>query len=187
MVEPVTTATSLGLGGAGLYLLQRYWKNRKEHLRALALAAKYSTTTRIASHEGSMRLLVSLPQVGEVPANEQEAWRARDERRNRNFLELDLIHSNLEDPTAPESNEEPDEGERLMELEARSSWIESNEPPMNAHAALVAEEQLGSGVVIAEESDEEQEVNIDERLERCLLYTSPSPRDLSTSRMPSSA
>jgi hypothetical protein len=166
MVEPVTTATSLGLGGAGLYLLQRYWKNRKEHLRALALAAKYSTTTRIASHEGSMRLLVSLPQVGEVPANEQEAWRARDERRNRNFLELDLIHSNLEDPTAPESNEEPDEGERLMELEARSSWIESNEPPMNAHAALVAEEQLGSGVVIAEESDEEQEVNIDERLER---------------------
>ena len=26
-----------------------------------------------------------------------------------------------------------------------------------------------------------------EKLERCLLYTSPSPRDLSTSRMPSSA
>ena len=27
----------------------------------------------------------------------------------------------------------------------------------------------------------------DERLRTCLLYTSPSPRDLSTSRMPSSA
>ena len=27
----------------------------------------------------------------------------------------------------------------------------------------------------------------DERLKNCLLYTSPSPRDLSTSRMPSSA
>ena len=26
-----------------------------------------------------------------------------------------------------------------------------------------------------------------ERVKRCLLYTSPSPRDLSTSRMPSSA
>ena len=26
-----------------------------------------------------------------------------------------------------------------------------------------------------------------EHMERCLLYTSPSPRDLSTSRMPSSA
>ena len=28
---------------------------------------------------------------------------------------------------------------------------------------------------------------IDSRLQACLLYTSPSPRDLSTSRMPSSA
>ena len=27
----------------------------------------------------------------------------------------------------------------------------------------------------------------EERIEGCLLYTSPSPRDLSTSRMPSSA
>ena len=30
-------------------------------------------------------------------------------------------------------------------------------------------------------------VNISRQLEVCLLYTSPSPRDLSTSRMPSSA
>ena len=29
--------------------------------------------------------------------------------------------------------------------------------------------------------------NIEDRLNPCLLYTSPSPRDLSTSRMPSSA
>ena len=28
---------------------------------------------------------------------------------------------------------------------------------------------------------------LNELIERCLLYTSPSPRDLSTSRMPSSA
>ena len=30
-------------------------------------------------------------------------------------------------------------------------------------------------------------VAVDELLKNCLLYTSPSPRDLSTSRMPSSA
>ena len=30
-------------------------------------------------------------------------------------------------------------------------------------------------------------VSADARLDLCLLYTSPSPRDLSTSRMPSSA
>ena len=31
------------------------------------------------------------------------------------------------------------------------------------------------------------EHNLDDGLSSCLLYTSPSPRDLSTSRMPSSA
>ena len=31
------------------------------------------------------------------------------------------------------------------------------------------------------------EVEHDQKLNACLLYTSPSPRDLSTSRMPSSA
>ena len=31
------------------------------------------------------------------------------------------------------------------------------------------------------------EKELAQRLQRCLLYTSPSPRDLSTSRMPSSA
>ena len=34
---------------------------------------------------------------------------------------------------------------------------------------------------------EETDIRLDELLEACLLYTSPSPRDLSTSRMPSSA
>ena len=32
-----------------------------------------------------------------------------------------------------------------------------------------------------------QKLNLVAQLIRCLLYTSPSPRDLSTSRMPSSA
>ena len=74
MVEPVTTLTSLGIGGAGAYLLGRYWQQRNARLRSLALAAKYSTTTRIGLHEGNMRLLVNLPQVGEVPSSERLAW-----------------------------------------------------------------------------------------------------------------
>ena len=166
MVEPVTTATSLGLGSFGLYLFSRYWRERSERLRALALADKYSTTTRIGSHEGQMRLLVNLPQVGEVPASDQEAWQNREARRNRNFLELDLLQQEEATEGDDGQSEEPNDEERIMELEARATWIESNEPPMNTHAALVAEEQLGSGVVIADASVEEPEVNIDERLER---------------------
>ena len=34
---------------------------------------------------------------------------------------------------------------------------------------------------------EEEYLSLPEKIEICLLYTSPSPRDLSTSRMPSSA
>ena len=37
-----------------------------------------------------------------------------------------------------------------------------------------------------EESQQKMRVNYDQSID-CLLYTSPSPRDLSTSRMPSSA
>jgi hypothetical protein len=166
MVEPVTTLTSLGVGGMGAYLIGRYWQQRNARLRALALAAKYSTTTRIGLHEGSMRLLVNLPQVGEVPSSERAAWQEREERRNRNIMELDLIHPLAEEGEAEEDAEELHDDERLMELEARSTWIEDHEPPMNAHAALVAEEQLGSGVVVAEPESESVEVNIDERLER---------------------
>jgi len=49
------------------------------------------------------------------------------------------------------------------------------------HGIEVAEEiRAGGGIATA--------VNADvSRVEDCLLYTSPSPRDLSTSRMPSSA
>ena len=49
----------------------------------------------------------------------------------------------------------------------------------------------GTGVaaaVLAEHDvTEERVMELMERLISCLLYTSPSPRDLSTSRMPSSA
>ena len=50
--------------------------------------------------------------------------------------------------------------------------------------------RLGRGAVIALDATEEDDVRIlagNTEIASCLLYTSPSPRDLSTSRMPSSA
>ena len=91
MVDPITLGSSLALTGFGVYLLNRYRKQRQARLRALALLQKYSTSSRIALHEGRMRLLVSMPQVHQLPEQEQAAWRERDERRDRNYLELDLI------------------------------------------------------------------------------------------------
>ena len=167
MVDPVTLGTSLGLGGFGVYLLNRYWQQRQAQLRAQALLDKYSTRSRIGLHQGEMRLLVTMPQVGELPLAEQAAWQERDERRNRNFLELGLLQSNAEAESTPDADEDvPDDDERLMELEARQEWTSEHETPMTEHAAVVAEEHVGSGVSVATEEDEEPEVNMDERLER---------------------
>ena len=167
MVDPITLGTSLGLGGFGVYLLNRYWQQRQAQLRAQALLDKYSTRSRIGLHQGEMRLLVTMPQVGELPLAEQAAWQERDERRNRNFLELGLLQSNAETESTPDADEDvPDDDERLMELEARQEWTSEHETPMTEHAAVVAEEHVGSGVSVATEEDEEPEVNMDERLER---------------------
>ena len=167
MVDPVTLGTSLGLGGFGVYLLNRYWQQRQAQLRAQALLDKYSTRSRIGLHQGEMRLLVTMPQVGELPLTEQAAWQERDERRNRNFLELGLLQANAGAERTPDVDENvPDDDERLMELEARQAWTDEHETPLTEHAAVVAEEHVGSGVIVATEEDEEPEVNMDERLER---------------------
>ena len=167
MVDPVTLGTSLGLGGFGVYLLNRYWQQRQAQLRAQALLDKYSTRSRIGLHQGEMRLLVTMPQVGELPLAEQAAWQERDERRNRNFLELGLLQANVEAERTPDVDENvPDDDERLLELEARQAWTDEHETPLTEHAAVVAEEHVGSGVIVATEEDQEPEVNMDERLER---------------------
>ena len=164
MVDPLTLGTSAGLGGFGVYLLNRYWKQRQARLRAQALLEKYSTRSQIGMHQGRMRLLVSMPQVGELPPAEREAWQERDERRDRNFLELGLLQE------VPENNGDedstPSEDQRREELTSRAAWMEHHEPPLQEHAAVVAEEHIGSGVIVATEEDEEPEVNMDERLER---------------------
>ena len=41
--------------------------------------------------------------------------------------------------------------------------------------------------VVEEVAEEDQPMELITEVKDCLLYTSPSPRDLSTSRMPSSA
>ena len=73
MVEPITAATSLGLGGGGIYLLLKQWRLRNERLRAKALLEKYGTRTRLQQQSGRMRLIFNNPQVGDLPSSEQEA------------------------------------------------------------------------------------------------------------------
>ena len=61
----------------------------------------------------------------------------------------------------------------------------------NSYAFLSRDPRDHHQVVVAEgrkpETDQTTVNQISFKCENCLLYTSPSPRDLSTSRMPSSA
>ena len=57
-------------------------------------------------------------------------------------------------------------------------------PALNARPQHVLEEWI---IRIKTELAEYQEQNPDAKVAPCLLYTSPSPRDLDLSRMPSSA
>lgn len=141
-----------------MYLLLKQWRLRNQRLRAKALLEKYGTRTQLHQQSGRMRLIFNNPQVGDLPSSEQEAWQERDEQRDRSYVELDLIQPSQEDPGESEE-------ERASELERRHEWISSNEPPMQEHAALVAEEEIGSGVAVADPA-EELDTAIDERLER---------------------
>jgi hypothetical protein len=162
MVEPITIGAGFVLGSGGMLYGFRAWKRRNERLRALALAEKYSTSTRLRSTTGGgMRLVINLPQISQMPPHEQESWRVRDNFRDQNHMELGLIQ-----PEVPEPDPDADEEQgRITEVEHRRHWIDSHALPLVQHAALVSEEHIGSGIVAAEE-DEEQDVNIDERLER---------------------
>lgn len=166
MVDPITLGTSFVLGAGGVYLLNRYRNQRSERLRTLALLEKYSSRSRIGLHQGRMRLLVSMPQVGDLPLAEQQARHEREKRRERNYLELGLLQESEETSDPQGEAPEPTDDQRLMELEARTQWMEHHEPPLEQHAAVVAEEHIGSGVIVATEEDEESEVDIEERLQR---------------------
>ena len=107
MVDPITLGMSLGLGMGGVYLLRQYWQQRANRLRTLALLEKYSSSSRIGLHQGRMRLLVSMPQVGDLPLAEQQAWRERESRRDRNHLELGLVHEHQDDAPGDDDAPEP--------------------------------------------------------------------------------
>ena len=67
------------------------------------------------------------------------------------------------------------------------------DPRITTHLALVARALGAKRFLFSGDADERLTENISSVNQRfggdmvCLLYTSPSPRDLSTSRMPSSA
>ena len=71
----------------------------------------------------------------------------------------------------------------IIHEKCEKSAADDKSLPRNAYlVTYVAEEKVTYDVVMAD-----SKVDVFDEYWDCLLYTSPSPRDLSTSRMPSSA
>ena len=161
MVLVETLALSAGLAGAGVWLLWRSWQHRNLQLRRQALAEKYSTSFQLNVRGGRPRMVVNMPQISDVPAEEQAAYQQREANRQRLYEDLGLVIPIGE--TA--SDEPPTEEERSDELVLRLDWIDDYGPPLHEHATVVAEEHVGSGVEVSTVNKEE-EAEIEGRVER---------------------
>ncbi|DAC13574.1 MAG TPA: DUF2135 domain-containing protein [Candidatus Poseidoniales archaeon] len=102
-------------------------------------------------------------QVEDLDEDEIIAYQQRDVARNQNIQFLRLIVSDLFDEEELEPEQEEEQREEL--LVERQSWIEENQEGLNEHAALVEEEEIGSGVTVMETIAPEED-DIEERLER---------------------
>ena len=72
----------------------------------------------------------------------------------------------------------------VVEQWLRSLWLERDRL---SFAIPQSRLDVEVGDVLQTRVDDRDNLVVVTRIEDCLLYTSPSPRDLSTSRMPSSA
>ena len=89
----------------------------------------------------------------------------------------------------------PDEGRGDDEVrpneegsEAQASGPAAQEPELTVDDILAADQNVDAAAEDAHLADHESALLGDlKRLQACLLYTSPSPRDRTRSRMPSSA
>ena len=138
--------------------MDNYRKLTREHAELGPLVALYGNYTQADNDIKDAQNMLSDPDMKEFAQEEIVAAKARMEQ-----LEIDLQKMLL--PKDPN-----DERNIFLEIRAGTGGDES---------ALFAGDLLRMYTRFAERNRWQIEI--------CLLYTSPSPRDLSTSRMPSSA
>ena len=187
----MSAATKIGLGVASGYLL-----GRTKKLKLAITIGSLLAGQRVATSPGGL-----LKQGIELVDKSPELSKLRDELTGK-LLEaaksaaapaatsrLELVSNSSrggsrdldEDPSEDEDQDPEEEPEDEEDLEAEpedEEDLEEDEP--EDEEDLEEDEPQGDE---ADDADDEPEP----ASRRCLLYTSPSPRDLSTSRMPSSA
>ena len=94
-------------------------------------------------------------QLDQLNDSAREAYQQRQQRRVSQYSDLQLVMDELfiPDRDAVETEDEEDES-----LDDRTTWIAENEDNLNAHADLVAEEEVGTGISVRITDEEDREL-----------------------------
>ena len=158
-------------GGSALFFIVLYLINRLRKRRELkqqialrnASRAPLSSMRAQRNDRGNARRHVVSRglQLDQLNDSAKRAYQQRQQRRVAQYSDLQLVMDELfipeRDAVETEDEEDPSDDDR-------STWIAENEDNLNAHADLVAEEEVGTGISVRVTDEEDRELM--ERLAR---------------------
>ena len=130
-----------------------------------------SNVERVVEKDLPSNIIDSSRQVNDLNEQEKTEYEQRDKVRDEHILSLSLLVEDLFDEELKEQVETDVEPEKEVNefenssIELRNSWIEQNEEPLNEHASLVEQEEIGSGIQYLDAEAIEND-DIEQRLER---------------------
>ena len=149
-----------------LFLINRFRKQRerKQQLRLqnASRAPLSSKRSQRSDRRNKRRHVVSRGlQLDQLSGTAQQAYQQRQQRRVSQYSDLQLVMDEIFIPGRDAVEVGDDEED---DVEDRSTWIAENEDNLNAHADLVAEEEVGTGISVRVTEEEDRELM--ERLAR---------------------
>ena len=162
---------SIIAGGSALFFIVLYHINRFRKRRELKQQLKLRNASRAplssmrsqrSDRGNSRRHIVSRGlQLDQLSGSARDAYQQRQQRRVAQYSDLQLVMDEIFIPERDAVETEPEEEETSDD---RSTWIAENEDNLNAHADLVAQEEVGTGISVRVSEDEDRELM--ERLAR---------------------
>ena len=149
-----------------LFLVNRFRRQRElkkqRQLRNASRAPLSSMRSQRNDRRNARRHVVSRGlQLDQLSDSAKQAYQQRQQRRVSQYSDLQLVMDELFIPErdALETEDEEEESD-----DDRSTWIAENEDNLNAHADLVAQEEVGTGISVRVTEEEDRELM--ERLAR---------------------
>ncbi|MAR46613.1 MAG: hypothetical protein CMA41_02270 [Euryarchaeota archaeon] len=170
MDDKILLGIIIGAGSA-LFFLILFFINRLRKRRDLKQQMQLRTASRAPlssmrsqrnDRRNARQHVVSRGlQLDQLNDSAQQAYQQRQQRRVSQYTDLQLV---MDEIFIPERDAVETEDEEDESLEDRSTWIAENEDNLNAHANLVAEEEVGTGISVRVTDEEDRELM--ERLAR---------------------